>query len=423
MLTELPVELLNSIASLGSGRDLLRLRLTSRLLNTSLSDEFDRRFFQNRTHDYTIRSLKLLLKISQVARARDAVKHLTIVAIDPLHRDADALQKAIRPQVVKKRAKSLARQNRHHRSTSKPPPVSDITAFSAGWLALQESINEQCASMFKEALTNFVQAQQPATLLLRYTPSKWDGYGFKFDTSASLARFVGTEASYFGLNEPVRTLAPIFSMASETGCAITSIELGRGSHNHHWGVSTFEPMTRVSPSALSDLRRLTIALTMTAADLDDDRDEGLRYMLSLAASLTELNITFCHRDRCFLNSDYMSTLAHCISDAPLTSLSITNGRMSSAGLAMLLESHSETLRSLQLHYVYFSDHDDSAEIRAMFERLSTFPMLAILDLIGLTHCGIDVAIDMETLGSFFNARGRMAVKELWRTYMASYCVG
>jgi hypothetical protein len=181
--------------------------------------------------------------------------------------------------------------------------------------------------MFKEALDNLARAQQPATLSLRYKPSKWDGYGFRFDTPAALARFVGADASYFGLDEPMRTLVPIYSMASEIGLPTVGIELDRGSHNHHWGVNTFEPLMQVPPSALSDFRKLMIALTMTAADLDNDRDESLQYMLSLAASLAGFNITFCCRDRCFLTSEYMSTLAHWISDAPLTSLSITHGHM------------------------------------------------------------------------------------------------
>lgn len=115
----------------------------------------------------------------------------------------------------------------------------------------------------------------------------------------------------------------------------------------------------------------------------------------------------------------MTTLAHCLSDAPLTSLSITNGHMSSGGLGKLLEPHSGTMRSLQLYYVSFGDNDDPYPL---FERLSKFPMMDSLDLIGLTRRGADIAIDMETLGSVFSARGRAAVKELWRKFMACYCV-
>ena len=208
-------------------------------------------------------------------------------------------------------------------------------------------------------------------------------------------------------------------MASEAGLLIAGIELGRGSHNRHWGVSTFEPLLQVPPAALADLRKIKIALTMTSADLDNERDEGLRYMLSLAASLAELNISFFQRDRYFLTSRYMSTLAHCISDAPLTSLSITNGHMSPDGLSKLLEPHRTTLQSLQLRFVSFGDDDDSSLV---FEQLSTFPMLASLELVGLTQRGADIAIDMETLGSFFSARGRTAVEELWRRFLACYCV-
>jgi hypothetical protein len=420
MLTELPVELVERIASHGTRRDLFNLRLTSRRLQTSLSDSFYHRFFQELTPHYTTHSLELLLKFSRAARIRDAVQRLNIVAVEPLYRDCDALQKPIRPQVIMKRAESLARQNRHHRSTSKPPPVSDTTKFSSDWLSLQESINEQCASMFKEALANLARAQQPATLSLRYIPSKWDGYGFNFVTPAALARFVGAaDASYFCLDDPVRTLVPLLSMASEIGLPTVGIELDRGFHNRYWGVSTFEPLLQVPPSTLTNLCKLKLALTMTAADLDNDRDEGLRYMLSLATSLAELNISFCHMDRCFLSSGYMSVLAHCISDAPLTSLSITNGHMCSDGLGELLEPHRATLRTLQLHFVAFGDDDDSAP---MFERVSAFPVLVALDLVGLTQRGADVAIDMETLGSVFSARGRTAVREMWRKFLACYRV-
>jgi hypothetical protein len=305
-------------------------------------------------------------------------------------------------------------------STSKLPHVSDTTKFRSDWLSLQESVDEQCASMFKEALANLARAQQPATLSLRYIPSKWDGYGFNFVTPAALARFVGAaDASYFCLDDPVRTLVPLLSMASETGLPTVGIELDRGFHNRHWGVGTFEPLLQVPPSALADLRKLKLALTMTAADLDNGRDEGLRHMLSLAASLAELNISFCHRDRCFLTSRYMSTLAHCISDAPLTSLSIKNGHMCSDGLGKLLEPHRTTLRSLQLRFVAFGDDDDSS---LMFERLSTFPVLVALDMVGLTQRGADVAIDMQTLGSVFSAGGRTAVREMWQRFLACYFV-
>jgi hypothetical protein len=307
------VELLGCIASYTSGNDLFNLRLTSRQLLTSLADEFDGRFFHRRTHYYTTHSLKLLLQISQAARTRDAIKQLSVVAIEPLYRDVDVLQKSIGPQVLKQRAGSLARKYRHHRSTSKPPPASNISGFSSDWFSLQDNINERCESLFLEALTNLVQAPEPAMMLLRYQSTQWNGYGFKFDTPVALARFLGTDASHFGLDEPVETLAPMFSKALEAGYPISGIEFGYGSHNHHWGVSTFEALVQLSPCSLANICKLSIALTMTAADLHDYRDEGFRYMLSLCASLAELNIKFCQRDRCFLTADYLATLARCIS--------------------------------------------------------------------------------------------------------------
>ncbi|KAM0703551.1 hypothetical protein Q7P35_009490 [Cladosporium inversicolor] len=417
MLAGLPVELLSSITSYGYRSDLFNLRLTSRLLYTSLSDDFNREFFRKRTHHYTTRSLERLLKVSQVARLRDSIQQLTIVAVEPLHRDADALQKLLR---VKKRAESLVRQNRLHRSTSsKPPTVEDIDRFSSDWLALQESINRECASLLREALINLLRAQQPATLLLRYTLAQWDGYGFKFASPGTLAQFVGADVLHFASGAPVPTLAPILSLSSEIEYPISGIDLGPGSRSHSWPIWAFEPLMEVSPSALAHLSRLTIALTMASANVDEIQDEGLRYMLSLSSLFAKLNITFLPGERCFLTFDYMSAWAHCISDAPLTSLSITNGYMSAGGLGKLLESHSETLKSLQLYYVSFGENDDSF---AVFERLSNFPMLVILDLIGLTQRSMDIAIDMENLGSVFSARGRTAVKELWQKFMGCYCV-
>jgi len=419
MLTELPVELLSIIIDYGFRSDILKLRLTSRKLNTNLAETFGRSFFRNRTKQYTLRDLKCLSQISQVASIRDAVEQLTIVVVEPLYRDVDALQEPIKARVVKTRAESLLRQTRHLRSDSWPPPIIISPNFDAEWLALQESINEQCATMFRQALANFAQSQKPPTLLLRYNAPVWDGYGASFGSTKALAKFIGIDASYFGWREPARILAPVFSMADEVGYPISDIEFGAGSDYHYWGVSTFEPLIQVSPSALADLRGLTIALTMTAADLDDDRDQGLRYMLSLPASLAELNVSFCPRDRCLLTSEYLTTLAHCLSDAPLASLSMINGHMSSDGLGKLLEPHSGTLRTLQLYYVSFGGNDDPYP---MLERLSAFPMLDTLDLVGLAQHGTDVAIDMETLGNAFSARGRMAVQELWRKFMDSYCV-
>jgi hypothetical protein len=115
----------------------------------------------------------------------------------------------------------------------------------------------------------------------------------------------------------------------------------------------------------------------------------------------------------------VSAWAHCISDALPTSLSITNRHMYSDGLGKLSESHSGTLRSLQLHYVSYGDDDDPV---AMPERLSAFPMVDTLDLIGLARRSTDIAVDMETLGSVFSARGRVDVRELWRKFMGRYCV-
>jgi hypothetical protein len=106
MLAELPIELLSSITSYGLKTELLNLMLTSRLLHASLLDEFDRKFFQKRIYHHTTHSLDLLLKILQVARLRDSIKQLTIVAIEPIFQDADALQKLLR---MEKRAESLAR--------------------------------------------------------------------------------------------------------------------------------------------------------------------------------------------------------------------------------------------------------------------------------------------------------------------------
>jgi hypothetical protein len=109
--------------------------------------------------------------------------------------------------------------------------------------------------------------------------------------------------SHFASGELVPTLAPIFSMASETGYPTAGIELGRGARDHHWAIWAFEPLMQVQPSALAHLRRITMPLSMAAPNVEIIRDEGLRYMLSLSASRAELNIIFCHRDRRFLTFD------------------------------------------------------------------------------------------------------------------------
>jgi hypothetical protein len=98
-LTDLPVELLSTIASHVSNSDLFNLRLTSRILCAGLADDFDRRFFQDRTHLYTIRSLKSLVQISRVPRVPNAIKRLTVVVSQFIYRDPDAIQKHIEGRI------------------------------------------------------------------------------------------------------------------------------------------------------------------------------------------------------------------------------------------------------------------------------------------------------------------------------------
>jgi hypothetical protein len=79
MLTDLPVELLSTLASHISNSDLFNLRLTTRTLCAGLANNFGRRFFHHRMHFYTIRDLKKLFQISQVTRLCNAIKRLTVV--------------------------------------------------------------------------------------------------------------------------------------------------------------------------------------------------------------------------------------------------------------------------------------------------------------------------------------------------------
>jgi hypothetical protein len=115
----------------------------------------------------------------------------------------------------------------------------------------------------------------------------------------------------------------------------------------------------------------------------------------------------------------MATLTHCLSDAPLTRISITNGRMSANGLGRLLLSHSSTLRSLQLHYICFGARNRTF---VMFKNLSASVDLDFLELFDLTQRGLEVARNRKALGICFRARGKQAVADLWTEFLACYNV-
>jgi hypothetical protein len=435
MLARLPEELLSHISNYGSIEDVYSLRRTSRALYANLADEFNRRYFHDYTQHYTVHSLRKLSQVLRVPGIRDAVKHLEIEAVDTPHRDDKAFRRFIRTYVLGERVKMpssddtsrglpVSRMLRNPRRNSDPlppprrtavdpPHPSEMHDLHLRWLALQESVDACCAKSFFPAMVELAQARTPTTLSLRYQVTEWDGYGTGIDKQAALARRFGLSVSQLKLRDPVRTLAPIMSMAAEAGCPIVALDFG----NQFCGMRTLEPLLQVPPFAFAQVRKLSIALAVTAADLDDDRDESLRYLLSLASSLEELTITFRRGDRCFFTSAYMATLVHCLSDAPLTHVSITNGNMSADGLGELLLSHSSTLWDLQLHYVSFGPQDASF---AMFEKLSASLVLDSLELFGLVQDGLEVAMDRKTLSGCFSARGRVAVADLWWEFMACY---
>jgi hypothetical protein len=431
MLTSLPEELLVIISNYGSIEDIYSLRRTSHTLHANLANEFNRRYFHDYTQNYTTQDLKKLSQVLRVPGIRNAVKHLKIEAVDTPHRDDTAFRRFIRTCVLGERARTPPPKRRSslelRRSLSPrriynllptprvadfdPRELSEMRALGLRWPALQESVDAYCAKLFLPAMVDLAQARMPTTLSLLYRGTKLDGYGTAIDKPAALAERLGLSVSQLGLRDPARALAPIMSMAAEAGCPIVALDFG----NQFCGIRTLEPLIHVPPFAFAHIRKLSIALSVTAADLDDDHDEPLRYLLPLATSLEELVITFRRGYHCFLTSSYMATLTHCLSDAPLKNISIVNGCMSASGLGALLLSHSSTLRSLQLHYVSFGPRDVPL---AVFEKLSTSLVLDSLELFGLTQDELEIAMDRKTLSSCFGARGKVAVADLWWEFIA-----
>jgi hypothetical protein len=133
--------------------------------------------------------------------------------------------------------------------------------------------------------------------------------------------------------------------------------------------------------------------------------------LSVPTSLAELDINFYRKDRCYFTSAYMAVLAECLSNASLTSISITHGHMSAAGLGNLLESQGRTLQSLRLCSISFGDGDNSV---AMFNHIRASTMLNCLELDHLTHGNSIIAMDWKAPSCNLSARGKAA------HYMACY---
>jgi hypothetical protein len=141
MFTDLPVELLSTIASHISSSDLFNLRLTSRILCAGLVDDFDR-FFQDPTHLYTVRGLESLVQISRVPRLRNAIKRLTVVVSQFFYWDPDAIEKHIesREAVNDLRVPHAGPdQGMTHRSGKSfdllpSPPTSSTTPSMVFWL-------------------------------------------------------------------------------------------------------------------------------------------------------------------------------------------------------------------------------------------------------------------------------------------------
>jgi hypothetical protein len=165
MLTGLPVGLLSTIASHISNPDMFNLRLAPRILCAGLADDFDH-LFQDRIHLYTVRSLKSLVQISRVPRLRNAIRRLTVVVSQLFYRDSDAIQKHIEAREAVKdlrvpyappEQRRIYRSGRTsgllppHQTMSIPPPAHPWFSGS-DWLALRDSIHEQCADLLSDAL-------------------------------------------------------------------------------------------------------------------------------------------------------------------------------------------------------------------------------------------------------------------------------
>jgi hypothetical protein len=289
---------------------------------------------------------------------------------------------------------------------------SPVPWFSGSdWLALRDSIHEQCAGLFSDALTELARTNELEMLSLRYHTTEWT------DSPAQLLARLGCHGH--SPLDPAETLASILSLTPKQGWPIhiASLDLGSDSHNIFDGIKALEPLIQVPPATLAGIRQLSLPLTVTDNDLKDGSDEAFRYLLSAPTSLAELNITFCETERCFITSAYMAVVAECLSNARVISISIAHGNMSAVGLGNLIKSQGRTLQSLKLRHISFSDGDNSW---AMLSQIRASTMLTSLELFDLTHGDSPIAMDCKAPGSSFSARGNAAVQDLWRHYMACY---
>jgi hypothetical protein len=325
MLTDLPVELLSTIASSISSSDLFNLRLTSRKLCAGLADDFGRRFFHHRMHFYTIRDLKKLFQISQVPRLRNAIKQLDIVVTDPRYRDLNALRPYIVARATREHLKApqpeplshdQSMQGRTHdpqrnsgfpsplRTASRSPPPS-TEHLSSDRLALQDSANDQCANLFSYAMTELVQAHKPARLSFRYQRTDRTIRGLDPEVRMKLDRLILDDARQ---PDPADVLAPVPSLASKVDCSIVALDLGSVWDEHCYGLKELEPLTQVPPSALAGVRRLSISPTLTTLDLESRHRKVFQYLLSLLTSLADLKIDFRRGHHYFFNTARMAVL-------------------------------------------------------------------------------------------------------------------
>jgi hypothetical protein len=344
-----------------------------------------------------------------------------VVVSQFFYRDPDAIQKHIEDREAVKDLKvphARPEQGRIYRSertsglipphqTMSIPPPPHPWFSGSDWLALRDSIHEQCKGLLTDALDELAQADKLAMLSLR----RYE-IGFA-DAPAQLPRV----CQYYSRLDPAERLALILSLTSKRGWPIAALDLEPGCPLIQHGMRALKPLMQVPPTTLAGIRQLSLAPAVTADELADGSDEAFRHLLSVPTALAELNIIFDERNRCYFNSAYMAIIAECLSNAPLTSTSITEAHLSAAGLGNLLESQGRTLQSLRFRRIYFSGGDNSW---AMLGQVRASTMLRSLELFDLTHGDSPIAMDWKAPGSSFSARGKAAVQDLWRHYMACY---
>jgi hypothetical protein len=141
------------------------------------------------------------------------------------------------------------------------------------WLSLLKYVNTQCTNLLSSELVGLAQAHRSVVLSLRFQASDWKILMYMADLGepAELAKVLGVDISQFWSEDPVQTLTPILSLAAEVGLSIDILDSG----SRFCSVGSLEPLMEVALSALASIRKLSMPLTVTAADLDDGFDKPI----------------------------------------------------------------------------------------------------------------------------------------------------